>query len=130
MKTMRRAMVMAATVAMLAMVPTGAFADTYPPEVEPTEVVTDDATPPAETGVDADSVEPPAQDDTDVLPAPGVDPAEVDPEAEPVADAEVLSATGGDVLPMLGAAMALLLVGGVLATVSGRRRRTTASTSS
>lgn len=82
---------------------TAAFADSYPPVVEATEVVTGDATPPV-SGVDADGVQAP-------------EPAEVQRPAP-----DVLSTTGGELLPMIAVAVVLLLVGGGVATLTRRRR--------
>lgn len=116
----RRVMGLAMLVVVLGAMPATSLADTYPPPVDATEVVTGDATPPA-TGVDADEVIAPA---SDVGVQPSVDmPAGDAPAVDaPAADVDVLSTTGSDVLPMLLAALALLVVGGALATISQRRR--------
>lgn len=111
----RRVIALAVLVTALGALPASAFADTYPPQVEPTEVVTDDATPPV-TDVDADQVVAPGSAGTV---DPGVDPV-VDPAVEPAVDA--LSSTGAGVLPLVLVALALLVVGGGLATLSQRRR--------
>lgn len=111
----RRVMGLAMLVVVLEAMPATSLADTYPPPVDATEVVTGDATPPA-TGVDADEVIAPASD-------VGVQPSVGTPAVNaPAADVDVLSTTGSDVLPMLLAALALLVVGGALATISQRRR--------
>lgn len=99
----RRAIGLIALVAALGSLSTVAFADTYPPPVEATEVVNDDVTPPA-TGVDADQV---------IAPGSAVT-------VQPATD--VLSTTGGEVLPMLLVALVLLHVGAGLAAFTQRRR--------
>lgn len=101
-----RIMCLVLLVTALAVSWTTAFADSYPPEVDPTEVVTRDATPPA-AGVDADGVQAPEQAEVR-RPAP-----------------DVLSTTGGDVLALIAVAVVLLLVGGGVATLTRRRREGT-----
>lgn len=100
----RRVIGLTVLVAALGAVPAVAFADTYPPPVEATEVVNGDVTPPPVTDVDADQV---------VAPGSAV-------RIQPATD--VLSTTGGDVLPMLLAALVLLLVGAALAAFNQSRR--------
>ncbi len=109
----RRVVGLAVLVVVLGALPATSLADTYPPSVDATEVVTGDATPPG-TGVGADEVVAPA---TAVTVQPALD--------APSLDADRLSATGTGVLPMLLAALALLVVGGALATISQRRRTDT-----
>lgn len=100
-----RASGLLAAAAIMVAIPTGALADTYPPSVAPTEIVTEDVTP--STDVDAEEVVAPADDDVEVAPAVI--------EAE---DEGTLSATGAQVLPLLGAAAVMVLAGGVLARVT------------
>lgn len=93
---------------LLAISTTAAVADTYPPPVPPTEVVTEDVGP--TTGVDSDNVVAP-RDDTQVAPAVI--------EANP--GEGTLSSTGTQVLPLLGAALLMVLVGGGLARLTRAR---------
>lgn len=107
----RRVITLAVLVTALGALPASSLADTYPPQVDADEVVTNDATPPV-TDVKADEVVAPGSEGTQ---NPAVEPA-----VEPAVDA--LSSTGAGVVPLVLVALSLLVVGGGLATLSQRRR--------